>query len=98
MAASGRAGLDILLHDDSFDVILCDVHMAGMSGMELLASIRDSRPRLEPRFLFMTGGALTEASGSFLGSTRHEVLSKPFSAQALRERIQAVCAEAVAPA
>ena len=88
--ASGRAALAMLGSDDRFDVIICDVHMADIDGVELFAQVQTTRPHLAPRFLFMTGGAMSSAHITFLDSTSHEVLHKPFSAMRLREAVDAV--------
>jgi len=71
-----------LSHD--YDLILCDVMMPDLSGTEVYARVRDSRPGVEHRFVFMTGGAFTPKAREFLDTVPNERLIKPFSLRELR--------------
>ena len=65
-----------LMSDASFDLILCDVVMPGMSGLEVLARVRRLWPHTA--VVIMTGrGHETEIEAVRLGAA--EVLTKPFS-------------------
>ena len=52
---SAEDALNILEQDDGFDIILCDVMMPGMSGAELYNTLREKKPLLQSRFVFITG-------------------------------------------
>jgi two-component system NtrC family sensor kinase len=68
----------------SFDVILCDLMMPGMSGMQLYERLREVHPELEQRIVFMTGGSLLPDVQRFLASTPNPCLDKPIPIKGLR--------------
>ena len=72
-----------------YDVILCDVMMPGVTGMDLYRRVLEFNPRLAERFVFMTGGATTSAVQRFLDSSRRRVLEKPFAPETLRAVLRA---------
>lgn len=75
---SGEAALDLLLRGTEFDAILCDLTMPGLSGMDLYARLRDARPGIEARLIFMTGGAFTPRASAFVASVANPTVEKPF--------------------
>ena len=48
------------------DVILCDVAMPGISGIDLYEAIEKRFPALKQRLVFVTGGAFTARARDFL--------------------------------
>ncbi len=80
---SAKAALE-LVADKSFDVILADLMMPGMSGMELYEELARRRPELAERTVFMTGGAFTPAALAFLDRVPNERVDKPFAPAAVR--------------
>lgn len=60
-----------------FDLILCDLQMPTMSGMELAERLRALDPACRDRLVFLTGGAVTREARTFLEVTEHRVLAKP---------------------
>jgi two-component system NtrC family sensor kinase len=89
-AADGREALAHLHSGTHFDVIVCDVAMPNMSGVEFYKALLDQHPEHAARFMFATGGAETLRSMGFLLDTRVRVLLKPFTAQALRGAISRI--------
>ena len=73
-----REALDRLLGGDPYDLILCDLTMPGMTGMDLFGRLATARPDLARRIVFMTGGAVTAASAALLADKQHRYLEKPF--------------------
>jgi len=61
-----------------FDLMLCDLMMPGMSGMDLAAWVAEHHPALAGRMIFMTGGAFTPEAEQFLADAAHPSLEKPF--------------------
>jgi len=84
---AARAALQQLMVDAAFDVILCDLMMPDMTGMDFHAALSRSDPELARRVVFMTGGAVTAAAQKFLESVPNCCLDKPFSAETLRKTI-----------
>lgn len=90
VAESGREALEILRHDKGFDVILCDLMMPEISGMDVYEALRLIDPGLLPRVVMMTGGAFTHRAGEFLATTEAPVLEKPFEPGQLQEVVAAL--------
>jgi PAS domain S-box-containing protein len=89
IARDGREGLATLTGTDTFDVILCDLMMPDLTGMDVYAEIARLRPGLEERFIFMTGGAFTQRATDFLARTKNRRLEKPFETQLLKAAVAA---------
>jgi CheY-like chemotaxis protein len=77
---------------ERFDVILCDLLMPVMTGMELHAELVRAAPDQARRMVFLTGGAFTPPARAFLDKVPNSRLEKPFEPQTLRalvnERLQ----------
>ncbi len=82
--ASGREALDRIRAVDRFDVLLCDLMMPQMTGMDLHGEISRSAPDVARRMVFMTGGAFTSAAREFLDRVPNPCLEKPFDLDNLR--------------
>jgi two-component system cell cycle sensor histidine kinase/response regulator CckA len=93
---SGQAALDLLAVDDGFDLVLCDLMMPRMSGMDLWARVNASRPALADRFVFVTGGAFTPEAIRFLAAD-HPQMEKPFDLAQLREMLRRRPKGAISP-
>jgi PAS domain S-box-containing protein len=76
--SDAREGLSRLA-DDDFDVVICDLMMPGMSGYKLYAAACAARPSLRTRFVFVSGGALSDEASRFLKTCECPVLPKPFA-------------------
>lgn len=77
-----------LIEAESFDVILCDLSMPGTSGAELFHEVVQERPQLGPRFVFVTGGAVSRRDREFVTSVKNRFLEKPFESADLRESVE----------
>jgi DNA-binding NtrC family response regulator len=75
---SGWAALEILRCDQDFDVILCDVMMPELSGMDVYESLRLLDPALLDRVVLMTGGAFTTQASQFVSRVATPMIEKPF--------------------
>jgi signal transduction histidine kinase len=75
---SAREALTRVGRGDRFDVILCDLMMPVMTGMELYEELGRVAPELRERVVFLTGGAFTGAARSFLSRVTNPRLEKPF--------------------
>ncbi len=75
---------------DRFDIVFCDIHMPGISGMELYERVLCACPETAERIVFLTGDDVAPAIRSFLERTGALYLSKPFELKSLADRISAV--------
>lgn len=84
-ASSGREALAILEQDQGFDVILCDLMMPEMTGMELHERLAVGQPVLAERVVFTTGGAFTLSASEYMNRVGNLRLEKPCDVTTLRE-------------
>jgi CheY-like chemotaxis protein/anti-sigma regulatory factor (Ser/Thr protein kinase) len=91
---SARSALARVGEGERFDVVLCDLMMPELSGMDLHAEMVRVAPEQADRMVFMTGGAFTRGAETFLSAPGRRRLDKPFSPEALREVIDGVLASA----
>lgn len=91
-AANGREALACIGRGEEFNVIVCDLMMPNMTGMELYQALFARDPDLARRMVFVTGGATTSEARDFLRSIPNLVVSKPFQKEALLEAVQLVLA------
>ncbi len=87
VAASGREALE-LISKAEFDLILSDVLMPEMSGIDLYEVLREASPSSSERMVFITGGAFTPMARQFLESIPNPTLEKPFEPEKLRALIR----------
>jgi PAS domain S-box-containing protein len=76
-----------LLGANDYDVIVCDLMMPEMTGMELYRELERTRPELATRVLFMTGGVFSPDAEAFLEEHRERVIAKPFDSKTLRRAV-----------
>jgi signal transduction histidine kinase len=72
---------------ERYDVILTDVMMPEVTGMEMYERLREIAPDQAPRVVFLTGGAFTTAAREFLDTVPNAIIEKPFDPKSLREVI-----------
>jgi len=73
---------------ERWDVVLCDLMMPEMSGMDLEERLSEMAPDLVPHIVYLTGGAFTERSRTFLAAGRPH-LEKPVDPTVLRAQVAA---------
>lgn len=81
---SARAALDRLEEGESYDILLSDLLMPGMSGMDLYRELDARHPEMARRTVFLTGGAFTPAAREFIAREPVEWLEKPFELAHIR--------------
>jgi PAS domain S-box-containing protein len=83
-ALDARAALAQIEADPGlYDLVLCDLMMPDMTGMDLYEAVATRHPALARRFVFMTGGAFTARASAFVASMSVPLLEKPFDALTL---------------
>ncbi len=80
-AGDARAALEILRSGTPVNLLITDLRLPGMSGQELAAAARATRPCL--KILFITGYAESPALRAALPFPDAHILAKPFSMAAL---------------
>lgn len=81
---TATAALARIARGERFDVIICDLVMPGMTGMDFYVSIRSVDAELASRIVFLTGGGFSEQVNDFLATCANVVLEKPFTVESLR--------------
>jgi CheY-like chemotaxis protein len=85
---SGGAALARIREGARYDVILCDLMMPVMTGIELHAQLTELDERQAERMVFATGGAFTPAARAFLDRVSHACMEKPFELRELRALVR----------
>jgi signal transduction histidine kinase/ActR/RegA family two-component response regulator len=85
---SGHAAIELLGADGDWDLILCDLLMPSGSGRDVYEFVRERRPELLERMVFISGGADASRSTAFLEEIPNELLSKPVSIAKLLATIE----------
>lgn len=91
---SGASALERLRADHAFDVIICDLMMPSVTGIDVYTSAAEEHPGLERRLIFITGGAFTERARSFIAMVPNRRLAKPFTIRDLEQAMADTIAEA----
>ena len=89
LANGGEEALKAVEEEGPFEVVVSDMRMPGMSGVELLARIKSEHPTIQT--ILLTGHADFEFGGSqaLQSGQIFRILSKPCPPPKLREAIEA---------
>lgn len=79
-ATDGHAALEMISHEH-FDVVVADLKMPGLGGLEVIEILRDRYP--DVKILVITGHGRVEEERDLTISGVHEILMKPFSIDTL---------------
>ncbi|GAB4570789.1 MAG: response regulator transcription factor [Anaerolineae bacterium] len=83
-AASGEEALE-MMGQQRYDVILTDIRMPGISGVELLARVKEEAP--DAIVILLTGYASLDTAVESLRLGAHDYLIKPSSSQDIRDSV-----------
>jgi two-component system NtrC family sensor kinase len=87
-SSSATDALALIRAGHRFDVIVSDMAMPGLSGVELHDALLAFAPDQARRMLFLTGGGFSQRTLEFLETVPERRVWKPFSVLDLRERIR----------
>ncbi|MET0412226.1 MAG: response regulator [Polyangiaceae bacterium] len=88
LASSGEQALARLDKDADYDLIVCDVMMPGMDGIDVHAEIALRFPHLLERMVFCSGGAFTPRSQAFVDGLEQPMVEKPVTLAAFSEVVR----------
>ena len=88
MAHDGKAGLDLLLAQD-FEVVVCDIGLPGMDGLEVLSALRASGKAAQPVAIGLSGYGQAEDRARAISAGFDHYLVKPVSPESLLSLVAA---------
>lgn len=83
-----RRALERIERGERFDLILCDLMMPNMTGMDFYDALHERRPDELERVMFLTGGAVTERARIFLDRMAGRSVDKPVDSLVLRSLVR----------
>jgi CheY-like chemotaxis protein len=84
IAKDGETGLELWVREGPFDLVLCDMVLPGIDGMEVHRRLSAISPHAAGKMLFLTAGTASREGQVFLENMKGRVLLKPYSAIALQ--------------
>ena len=84
---SAREALKCLTEGDRFDVVLCDLMMPEMTGVDFHRELERRRPDIARRVLFFTGGAFSPSTHAFVRRMADRCLEKPLDVAEVRRKL-----------
>ncbi|MFC2005465.1 PAS domain S-box protein [Chloroflexota bacterium] len=75
------------LDSEHYDVIMLDIKLPGMSGIELYNHLQEKAKSLVRKVLFITGDTVSEDTMVFVKNTRTPYITKPFDAAQLKKEM-----------
>jgi len=75
-----------------YRLILLDIKMPGISGIELYKQFQEIAPSLMKRVAFITGDVMGKRTTDFLAKTKAPYMMKPFDAEQLKTEINRILA------
>ncbi len=97
VTASGREGLALLAEGRRFDLILCDLMMPELTGMDVHEEVKRLYPDALPHLAFISGGSFTERTEAFQAQVTAPFLDKPIDFARIRALLQERSRSAQAP-
>jgi len=76
-----------------YNLILLDIRMPGMSGIELYKRLTKAIPSLAGRIIFSTGDVMAADTREFLSRTKAHRIAKPFDINQLKQEINLILAK-----
>ncbi len=84
-AGSGKEARQILQSDRAFDLILCDIMMPEVSGVDLHEWLVETYPSSAKQVVFITGGAFTPRTREYLSKVGNLLIEKPFDTDSFKK-------------
>lgn len=87
VVSNAERALALLAQGERFDVLLCDLIMPGMSGMDFFYAVQRQWPELAARFVFLTGGTFSPEAREFLTQVENMRAFKPLDSNQLKQLV-----------
>jgi len=78
------------LNAERYSLVLLDIKLPGMSGIELYQRIEDIAPALARRVMFITGDIMEGTTRAFLDKTGAPYITKPLDIEVLKKTINSI--------
>lgn len=91
VVTSGAEALEMIARE-TFDLVLTDVKMPGMSGFELHQQIKQRDPDLATRLVFVSGDTMSAATQARIAQSGNPYIAKPFAIERLETLVRALLA------
>ena len=75
------------LESENYDVILLDIKLSGMNGIQVYEHLQRTAESLARRVFFITGDVMSKDTTDFLSKTSVPYITKPFDAEELKKEI-----------
>ena len=85
---SAPKALELFRAGERFDVVLCDLMMPEMNGIDLFNEVRRLSQDQASRFMFMSGASLSSQVSAFLATIPNTMISKPFDMRRLTDLVK----------
>jgi len=95
-ACTQAAEAIVKLQAESYDCIVSDIRMPGLSGIQFHQWVQTHQARMAGRMLFTTGDSFDPETQAFLESVSAPHLGKPFDLQKLRQSLVSLLAAVAA--
>ena len=76
------------LESGTFDLIVSDIRMPGLSGVELFDWLKTQRPAMTRRILYTTGDSFDAKTREFFETSQVTYLGKPFDLKQLKQSLE----------
>ena len=87
LLTNAAEALEQVKEGERFDLLLCDLMMPGMNGMDFHMELEAFAPELAERIVFLTGGATSPRVREFFDTVPNARLDKPIGLDDLRSAI-----------
>jgi CheY-like chemotaxis protein len=81
------------LGNEEYDVILLDIKLPGMSGIEVYKQLQNSSKPLARKVIFITGDVMKKDTMSFLARAKPAYITKPFDVEQIKNDVNLILAE-----
>ncbi len=85
VTTDAKEALARLVRGERYDLVLCDLMMPDMTGMDFYREVLRSVPSMAPRIVLMSGGVYTSRAREFVEALPNRCIEKPPDAAKLRE-------------